>query len=156
MPDLTPTVSGPQTLILFGPNGTYPVTVTNVGTGPTDGQPMSFTVSFPFTVVGDNAGARVDLSSASSLDWTVTNVALGTPGSPGSPGIPTVFTITSNSGLIIPAGGSSTIDLTLEMLLEAPASFSVDVALPPLIGGETNSANNTTSYPVSIIGLPPD
>ena len=155
VPDLTPTVSGPQTLILFGPNGQFPVTVQNVGTGPTDGTQMTFAVSFPFTVVGDNAGARVDPSAQSSADWTVTNVNLGTVGSPGNPGIPTVFTITSNAGLIIPAGASTTITLTLELLLEAPAAFSVNVTLPNGMGGETNNANNTTSHPVSIVTLGP-
>ncbi len=153
VPDLTPAVTGPQILVLFGPSGQYTVTVTNVGTAPTNGQPMTFTVSFPFTVVGP-AGALVDPFGVTSADWTVSE-SLGTAGSAGSPGTPTVLTFTSNSGLIIPAAGTSTVTFNTEFLGEDAAEFSVDVALPNGIGGETNGSNNTASYPVSIVDIGP-
>ncbi len=149
VPDLTPAVSGPQTLVLFGPDGQYTVTVTNVGNAPTNGQPMTFTVTFPFTVVGFS-GALIDPFGVTSTDWTVSE-ALGTAGSAGNPGSPTVLTFTSNSGLIIPAGASSTVSFSTEFLGEDAADFSVDVTLPSGIGGETNGTNNTTSYPVTIV-----
>ncbi len=154
VPDLTPTIDGPQTLLLFGPSGTYTVTVKNVGTASTDGQPMTFTVSFPFTVVGF-AGALMDPFGVTSTDWTVSE-DLGTAGSAGSPGTPTVLTFTSNSGVVIPAGGTSTVAFSLEFLGEDAAEFSVDVMLPTGIGGESNGANNTASQTVTILPPLPD
>ncbi len=153
VPDLTPTVTGPQTLILFGQQGQYTVTVKNVGNAPTNGQPMTFTVSFPFTVVGP-AGALIDPNSVTSTDWTASE-SLGTAGFAGFPGTPTVLTFTSNSGLVIPAGGTSTVTFNTEFLGEAAAAFSIEVTLPTGIGGETNNANNTASLPVTIVDIGP-
>ena len=155
VPDLTPSVSGPQVLILFAQNvATYTVTVTNVGSAPTDGSTMTFTVSLPFSVVGDN-GALLSLASdPSTADWTVVQNE-GTFGSPGNPGIPTVLTITSTPGFVLAAGASSTVTLPLELRIEDAAQFSVNVTLPAGIGGETNATNNTAAYPVTIFDLVP-
>ena len=157
VPDLTPTVTGPQDLVLFDQNvALYTVSVQNIGTAPTDGNTMTFTVTLPFSAIGNNGGLLSLGNDPSTADWTVVET-LGTfQTSPGVPGTPTVLTITSTSGFVLAAGASSSLSLILQLQVEDVAQFSVDVALPPLIGGETNAANNTASLPVTITAPAPD
>jgi hypothetical protein len=151
-PDLTPTDDGPERLVLFDQNtATYTVTVENVGNAPTAG-PMAFTVTLPFSAVGNNGALLLLDPSAgdpSTAEWTVVEDG-GTFGSPGSPGVPTVLNITSATDFVLTAGATSTLTFTLQLLLEDVAEFSVDVELPPGIGGETNGTNNTASLAVTI------
>ena len=113
---------------------------------------MTFTVSLPFSSVGNNGALLELVGDPSTADWDVVET-IGDFGSSGTPGTPTVLTITSTSGFVLAPGASSTLSLVLSLRVEDVADFSVDVDLPTGIGGETNAANNTVSYPVSLIDV---
>jgi cytoskeletal protein RodZ len=141
-PDLTPTIDGPQELELFDDEALYTVNITNLGTAPTDGSTMMFTVTLPVSV-GD---ATLDvLGDPSTAEWVVTK----------DPTAPFTLTFTSTDGFVIPATMTSSVTLLIEYNSDAPGQFSLDVTLPDLIGGETNSANNTATHPVEVIELGP-
>ncbi len=153
-PDLTPTsIAGLQTLLFNDGPWIYTIVVENIGTVPTNGSTMTFTVSFPFTIVGPG-GSLIDVViDTSSASWTM-SVEPGTLGSPGSPGTPTRVTFTSTSGFVLAAGANSSVIVVVDVLGSAPANFTVDVVLPAGIGGETNGGNNTATRPV-VVNAPP-
>ena len=129
VPDLTPSVEGPEVL-LYPNEPQFTIVVHNVGTAPTNGQPMSFTVSLPVTDVPE-FGARIDASFFSPFDdWTVVEVS-GDFGSEGVPGTPTLLTFTSVDGLVILPGASSSVAFNLRFNAEfGDGAFNVDVTLP--------------------------
>ena len=151
VPDLTPSVEGPEVLLCRMSQQKFTIVVRNVGTAPTNGSAHE--------LHGQLAGhrrtrvwARIDASFFSPFDdWTVVEVS-GDFGSEGVPGTPTLLTFTSVDGLVILPGASSSVSFNLRFNAEfGDGAFNVDVTLPPLIGGETNGTNNTASHSVHVV-----
>jgi disulfide bond formation protein DsbB len=141
VPDLMPSLAGPSSFRALSGAQTYTLTVTNLGTAQTNG-PMSFTVTVPAT-------GSVPIVFAVGTGWTAMTVL-------GDVDTPTTVTITSAPPFSIPAGGTSTLTLQVSWNTVGGGQFTIDVTLPPGIGGETNGANNTVTPPfvVNVIPFP--
>ena len=136
-PDLTPQLMC-QTPITPDTEFLYTIRVRNVGSAPTDGQPMTFTVSLPVSVPVSGVVVEVDPGDVLlPAGWSPTI----TPGTVGPAGTPTTVTITSDSGTVILPNGSLVVLLLLAWPSANAGAFSVDVELPDGIGGEPSAAN---------------
>jgi hypothetical protein len=130
VPDLTIDLTGPLSLTA-GATGSVTMTITNIGPVPTSGT-MTFTLSeLPTGIASFPTGMT-------TTDWTAVHTATG-------------WTFTSNSGVVIAAGATSTI--TFDVAVPTPGantSLTLTGVLPPGIGGETNATNNQDSTTISL------
>src|SRR4029453_7916273 len=129
-PDLTVTILGPTSLA-SGTISQNTLTIRNVVTASTTG-------TMNFTLTELPSGIATYPPSMTSSDWAATRTATG-------------WTFTSVPSLVLAPGAQSTISFGLSV--PAPGTTTpppLTAQLPPGIGGETNTSNNTAQLAVSL------
>ena len=138
VPDLTPSISGP-TRLAPDVRGSYTFEITNVGDAPTSGL-MTFSLAFDI----DTGSAVLTPTPLASGDWTFTGQSGGD------------LNYRSNVGFVLAPGAVSTVTfgVTWSPSLPSAGSFTISTTLPPGIGGEVNSSNNSASLTVDVSAPP--
>ncbi|HKO96860.1 MAG TPA: LamG-like jellyroll fold domain-containing protein, partial [Pyrinomonadaceae bacterium] len=140
LPDLTILKSHTGNFRQGDTGKTYTITVSNVGT--------FATFAGNTVTVTDNLPAGLTVTALTGTGWTCTTIPVG-----GIAG-PTTLTCTRSDSLAAPPPASSYPDITLTVDVAANANPSITNTASVSGGGDTNTANNSSSDSTTVVQVP--